>query len=77
MLYYRFRPAGELALKELLYDEVFLTSSTECNDPYDGVAFLSFGPERDKWQRVFDLAWDKIDLPGKNAGCRPRGTRGR
>ena len=66
MLYYRFRPAGELALKELLYDEVFLASSTECNDPYDGVAFLSFGPERDKWQRLFDLAWDKIYLPEKS-----------
>jgi hypothetical protein len=65
MLYYRYRPARELALKELLYDELFLATSADCNDPYDGMPFLAFGPERDKWQRLFDLAWDKINLPEK------------
>lgn len=65
MLYYRYRPAGELALKELLYDEVFLTSSSECNDPYDGMPFLVFGPDRDKWRRLFELAWTEINLPLK------------
>lgn len=65
MLYYRYRPAGELALKELLYDELFLTSSEECNDPYDGIPFLVFGPERDKWRRLFELAWAKINVPQK------------
>lgn len=65
MLYYRFRPSGELALKELLYDEVFLTSAVECNDPYDGMAFLAFGPERAMWQRLINLAWSKVGLPEK------------
>lgn len=31
MLYYRFRPASELALNELLYSEMFFTSTEECN----------------------------------------------
>ncbi|MEP4802854.1 MAG: DUF2971 domain-containing protein, partial [Hyphomicrobiales bacterium] len=66
MLYYRFRPVGELALKELLYDEIFLASSNECNDPYDGMTFLTFGPERDKWKRLIGLAWENLDLPEKN-----------
>jgi len=26
-------PSGELALKELLYDEIFLASATECSTP--------------------------------------------
>lgn len=65
MLYYRYRPAGELALKELLYDEVFLTSSAECNDPYDGMPFLVFGPAGDKWRRLFELAWAEINFPQK------------
>ncbi|WP_405418392.1 DUF2971 domain-containing protein [Marinobacter flavimaris] len=66
MLYYRYRPSGELALKELLYDEIFLASATECNDPYDGMAFLSLGPDYEKWYRLIQLAWDGLDLPGKD-----------
>ena len=66
MLYYRYRPSGELALKELLYDEIFLASAAECNDPYDGMAFLELGPDYEKWYRLIQLAWDELDLPGKD-----------
>lgn len=36
MFYYRYRPATELAIKELIYDEMYFASEAECNDPYEG-----------------------------------------
>jgi len=63
--YYRYRAAGELALKELLYDEVFFASATECNDPFDGLSFLSFAPDAERWARLIAFAWRALDFPAK------------
>ena len=57
MFYYRYRPSSELAKKELLYDEIFFASAQECNDPFDGKAFLMFGPGKDRWKRLIECAW--------------------
>lgn len=61
MHYYRFRPSGELAIKELMYNEIYFTSAKECNDPFDGKAFVSFEADRDRWRRVLELAWSKFN----------------
>ncbi|AFA46956.1 DUF2971 domain-containing protein [Acetobacterium woodii] len=57
MLIYRYRSNSELAMKELIYNELFFASAEECNDPYDGKDFLVFGKEIDKWKRLFETAW--------------------
>jgi len=54
-----------MSIKELLYDELFFVSTAECNDPFDGVAFLSFGPELEKWTRLVSHAWRDLDFPAK------------
>lgn len=60
MLYYRYRPASELSLKELLYSEIYFGSTSENNDPYDGKTFYYFGKEQDKWFRLLECAWKPI-----------------
>lgn len=57
MHYYRFRTASELAIKELMYDEIYFSSTKECNDPYDGKAFLTFEADNSKWKRLVECAW--------------------
>jgi hypothetical protein len=57
VLYYRYRPSGELALKELRYNEIYFSSTIESNDPYDGKVFLSYKFDMDKWKRLLDAAW--------------------
>jgi hypothetical protein len=57
MLYYRYRPSGELSLKELRYNEVYFSSAKESNDPYDGKVFLSYRFDKDKWKRILEMAW--------------------
>ncbi|MDR3542716.1 MAG: DUF2971 domain-containing protein [Desulfosporosinus sp.] len=66
MHYYRFRPSGELAIKEFMYDEIYFSSATECNDPYDGKAFLTFEADYEMWRRLLEIAWsifNNIDKP--------------
>jgi hypothetical protein len=65
MLYYRYRPSGELSLKELRYDEIYFSSTAESNDPYDGKVFLSYKFDKEKWKRLLETAWQGID--GKEA----------
>lgn len=60
MLYYRYRPASELSIKELLYDEIYFASTTECNDPYDGRPFYFFEADPDKWFRLLECAWSHV-----------------
>jgi len=60
MLYYRYRPGGELSLKELRYNEIYFSSAAESNDPYDGKVFLSYKFDRDKWKRLLELAWEIV-----------------
>lgn len=60
MLYYRYRPASELSLKELMYNEIYFGSTDENNDPYDGKQFYYFGKEQDKWRRLLECAWKQV-----------------
>lgn len=67
MLYYRYRPSGELPLKELLYDELFLSTAAECNDPFDGASFLAFGPDATRWGNLLKHAWREARFPKKES----------
>ena len=49
---YRFRSWSELTLKEILYSELFFTSTDECNDPCDGKSFHTFFPNRSNWKNI-------------------------
>jgi len=60
MLYYRYRPCGELSLKELRYNEMYFSSAAESNDPYDGKVFLSYKFDKDKWKRLLESAWKGV-----------------
>jgi hypothetical protein len=60
MLYYRYRPYGELSLKELRYNELYFSSAIESNDPYDGKVFLSYKFDKDKWKRLLEIAWKGV-----------------
>jgi hypothetical protein len=65
MFYYRFRTASELAIKELMYDEIYFASTQECNDPFDGKTFLVFEADKDKWKRLLELAWKNYNNPNR------------
>ncbi|GMA49341.1 hypothetical protein GCM10025857_06980 [Alicyclobacillus contaminans] len=65
MHYYRFRPSGELAIKELMYDEIYFTSTRECNDPFDGKTFLTFEANKESWKRLLEFAWGRYDNVNK------------
>jgi hypothetical protein len=60
MLYYRYRPSGELYIKELMYNELYFTSTEESNDPYDGKVFLAYDFDQSKWQRTLEVAWKAV-----------------
>ncbi|MDD4906637.1 MAG: DUF2971 domain-containing protein [Methylobacter tundripaludum] len=60
MLYYRFRPFSELSIKELIYNEIFFTSTDECNDPFDSKAFYEFSDQVDYWSNLLKIVGDKI-----------------
>lgn len=63
MLYYRYRPANPLTIKELIYDELYFSYPDELNDPLDGQIRYELPEDYPKWKRLLDYAWDgsKID----------------
>ncbi len=61
MLRYRYRPFSELSIKELLYNEIFLASTEECNDPYDSKAFYEFSAHQGYWENLVKLLVSKIE----------------
>jgi hypothetical protein len=67
MLYYRYRPSGELYIKELMYKELYFSSTEESNDPFDGRVFLTYNFDEDTWKRVFEAAWHSIGKPDELA----------
>ena len=56
MLYYRYRSGSELAIKELIYDELYFASREECNDPYEGKTFSVFSPDNESWDNLISEA---------------------
>lgn len=58
MLYYRYRSGSELAIKELIYDELYFASKAECNDPYEGKLFAKFDKNKELWERLINEASD-------------------
>lgn len=66
MLYYRYRSGSELAIKELIYDELYFASREECNDPYEGKTFATFPKDKDLWSNLINeaLKSHKIELDG-------------
>ena len=56
MLYYRYRPGTPLSMKELIYNEMYFSSVSECNDPYEGKLFAEFGKNRDHWKQLIKMA---------------------
>lgn len=56
MLYYRYRSGSELSLKELIYDELYFASSSECNDPYEGKVFAILEKNQEFWNNLIRLA---------------------
>jgi hypothetical protein len=52
MFYYRYRPYNEVAIKELLYNEIYFSSPEECNDPFDSKTFYEFGADKEMWSKV-------------------------
>ncbi|WP_236896989.1 DUF2971 domain-containing protein [Clostridium beijerinckii] len=65
MFYYRFRSSSELSIKELMYNEIYFASTSECNDPFDGKTFLIFEADKGKWKRLFEFAWRNYEYPNK------------
>lgn len=63
MLYFRYRPISELSLKELRYNEIYFSSTEENNDPYDGKVFLSYEFDINKWERFFNTALARTNIP--------------
>ena len=56
MFYYRYRSGNELALKELIYDELYFASREECNDPYEGKTFATFSKDKNLWTNLINEA---------------------
>ena len=56
MFYYRYRSGSELALKELIYDELYFASREECNDPYEGKTFATFSKDKNLWTNLINEA---------------------
>ena len=59
MLYYRYRPGTPLSMKELVYNEMYFSSVSECNDPYEGALFAKFENNSKHWKRLADLAFSE------------------
>ncbi len=57
MFYYRYRSSTEVNFKELLYDEMYFSSSAECNDPFDSKTYSEFTKEKEKWKNLLMLSW--------------------
>jgi hypothetical protein len=62
MLYYKYRPANEMNFKELMYDELYFSSSTECNDPFDSKTYFEFTNQTGKWKALLLLAWRNSEI---------------
>ena len=43
-------------MKELMYNEMYFSSVSECNDPYEGKLFAEFGKNRDHWKQLIKMA---------------------
>ncbi len=56
MFYYRYRSGSELAIKELIYDELYFASREECNDPYEGKTFATFSTDEVLWGNLITEA---------------------
>lgn len=56
MLYYRYRPGTPLSIKELIYNEIYFSSVSECNDPYEGQMFAEFIENHDYWEQLVKMA---------------------
>ena len=56
MFYYRYRSGSELAIKELIYDELYFASREECNDPYEGKTFAAFSKNEALWSNLINEA---------------------
>ncbi len=56
MFYYRYRSGSELAIKELIYDELYFASREECNDPYEGKTFATFSKDKGLWTNLINEA---------------------
>lgn len=59
LFYYRYRSGSELALKELIYDELYFASKDECNDPYEGKIFVKFDADNYLWSKIINDALSK------------------
>lgn len=46
-----------------MYNELFLASTEECNDPYDSKAFYEFSACHDYWENFLRLIVNKIGYP--------------
>ena len=66
MLYYRYRSASELSYKELLYSEIYFSSTEECNDPFDSKTFYEFTSDKIKWSRFLKLVFRDFEYALKN-----------
>lgn len=56
MFYYRYRSGSELAIKELIYDELYFASKDECNDPYEGKIFAKLDADEELWCGIISEA---------------------
>lgn len=65
MHYYRYRASNELSIKEFMYNEIYFSSTSECNDPFDGKIFVSFEADKEKWNRLLHLAWEGVNNANK------------
>ena len=43
-------------MKELIYNEMYFSSVSECNDPYEGWVFAEFGANQDYWKKLINMA---------------------
>ena len=56
MLYYRYRSGSELSIKELIYDEIYFCSASECNDPFEGKIFATLDLKQNQWEMLLKNA---------------------
>ncbi|HZL08387.1 MAG TPA: DUF2971 domain-containing protein [Prolixibacteraceae bacterium] len=61
MHFYRYRPYSEVSLKELMYNEMYFSSSEECNDPFDGKTFYVFDSDKEKWTKLVQLSVERTN----------------
>lgn len=55
---YKFRPYSILSQKELLYNELYFSSLSELNDPYDTRIGYLFGKDEDRYLRLFKTCFN-------------------